>query len=381
MEAVCAVFVDCRHANSSKTCEVQNPAVTYSPAPIACESLVSLVSRCGASWLRAPLLGEVELSNPLGGYPQLADYADPQALMSKTSEAIALIKGARVYGDGIVLAPDGTTLVREVSLDYGRAAESHWLLQKKKLQLPELIAGQFAVLATALGGSYAHWLLDELPRLISLIEWGDLPDLIAHTQAEYCRSALKIAGFRGRLIEPVRRKHLQVDELIVPALPGWVGCVNAAHVQRLVDFVAPIQTSPAFSPERIYISRALAKRRHVVNESAVMAALLPKGFICVHLEHLSWAEQIALFRGAKTVVAPHGAGLANLIFSRPSARVIECFSHDYVNGCFAQLADVCALNYSSIVAPGTGPWGRNPKSNRLDFTIEIEALLTVLGCQ
>lgn len=375
------MFVDCRRAYSSKTSEVQNSAVHFSAAPIACESLASLVSRCGSSWLRSPFVCEAQASPPRGTSHQLVDFLDPQAQMSEKSEAIALIKAARVYGDGIVLAPDGTTLVREVSLDFGRTGEAHWLLQEKKLRLPERIDGQFAVLATALGGSYAHWLLDELPRLLSLREWGKLPDLIAHTQAEYARSALKIAGFKGHSIEPVRRKHLQVGELIVPALPGWVGCVNAAHVQRLVNFVAPIQSSPAFSPERIYVSRALAKRRHVINESAVMATLLPQGFICVQLEHLSWAEQIALFRGVKTIVAPHGAALANLIFSRPGTRVIECFSHDYVNGCFAQLADVCALHYTSIVAPGKGPWGRNPKSNRLDFTIEIETLRTVLGYQ
>ncbi len=299
--------------------------------------------------------------------------------MIGASEAIAVIKGGRVYGDGIVLAPDGRTVVRDVSLDFGRTGEGHWLLQEKKLRPPELIAGRFAVLATALGGSYAHWLLDELPRLISLYDWGDRPDLIAHAQAECCRSALKLADFQGRLIEPVRRKHLQVDELIVPALPGWVGRVNAAHVQGLVNFTAPIQTPTAFSPERIYISRASAQRRHVENESTVMAALADRGFICVQLERLSWAEQIALFRGVKIVVAPHGAGLANLVFSRPGTRVIECFAHDYVNGCFAQLAEACGLDYTPMVVPGEGPWGTSPKSNRINFTIEIEALRAVLG--
>jgi len=298
--------------------------------------------------------------------------------MIGASKGIAVIEGGRVYGDGIVVAPDGTTVVRDVSLDFGHAGEGHWLLQEKKLRPAELIAGRFAVLATALGGSYAHWLLDELPRLISLREWGELPDLIAHAQAESGRSALKLAGFRGRLIEPVRRKHLQVDELIVPALPGWVGCVNAAHVQRLVDFAAPMQTSPAYAPERIYVSRALAQRRHVENESAVMVALAARGFACVQLERLSWAEQITLFRSVKIVVAPHGAGLANLVFARPGTRVIECFGRDYVNSCFAQLAEACGLNYSPMVVPGEGPWGKNPKSNRRDFTIELEALRAVL---
>jgi hypothetical protein len=32
-----------------------------------------------------------------------------------------------------------------------------------------------------------------------------------------------------------------------------------------------------------------------------------------------------------------------------------------------------------MVVPGEGPWGTSPKSNRIDFTIEIEALRAVLG--
>jgi capsular polysaccharide biosynthesis protein len=99
----------------------------------------------------------------------------------------------------------------------------------------------------------------------------------------------------------------------------------------------------------------------------------------VQLERLSLAEQIALFRTVKVVVAPHGAGLANLVVSRPGTRVIECFGHHYVNSCFAQLAEACELDYISIVAPGEGPWGKNPKSNRLDFSIEIESLRAALG--
>jgi hypothetical protein len=374
-----AVFVDCRSARRSKTGFVQNSVVPFSPAPIACETLASLVARGAASWLRAPVLGADQPQSDVLADSKLADYADPQARKSGASEAIALIEGGRVYGDGIVLAPSGATVARDVSLDFGRTGEGHWLLQENKLRTPELIAGRVAVLATALGGSYAHWLLDELPRLISLRDWGELPDLITHAQAEFGRSAIKLAGFRGRVIEPVRRKHLQVDELIVPALPGWVGCVSAAHVQRLVNFTESIHVSRAFAPERIYISRALAKRRHVENESAVTAALAARGFTCVCLEQLSWEEQIRLFRGVKIVVAPHGAGLANLVFSRPGTRVIECCGREYVNSCFAQLSEACELDYTLLVAPGEGPWGTNPKSNRLDFSIDIEALRAVLG--
>ena len=45
----------------------------------------------------------------------------------------------------------------------------------------------------------------------------------------------------------------------------------------------------------------------------------------IFLENLSFTEQINLFANSHTIVSPHGAGLANLVFSRPSTNVIEIF--------------------------------------------------------
>lgn len=347
-------------------------------SPLACEGLAELVLRFGGQWLRAPKQGTGPMQMASARWPQLANGIDPQARLGITSEAIALVPGGRVYGSGIVIAPDGKTVARDVSLDFGRAGEGHWLLKDQKMRAPERIAGLVAVVATTLGESYAHWLLDELPRLISLRREGDFPILIAHTDSEFSRTAVKLAHCHARLIEPARRHHIQADQLVVPALPGWIGRVSAEHVRRITDFAAPWVKSSRVSPERIYLSRALAQRRRVENESEIRAALEAQGFVTVQLENLSWFDQMSLFDGAKLVVAPHGAGLANLVFSRPGTRVIECFGREYVNACFSQLADVCSLEYLPLVADGVGPCGMDPKANRRDFTVSLHALLAAL---
>jgi len=43
----------------------------------------------------------------------------------------------------------------------------------------------------------------------------------------------------------------------------------------------------------------------------------------VTLEHLSFRAQIDHFSRSNLIIAPHGSGLANLVFTRPSAKVVE----------------------------------------------------------
>ncbi|WP_084490540.1 glycosyltransferase 61 family protein [Asaia astilbis] len=45
-----------------------------------------------------------------------------------------------------------------------------------------------------------------------------------------------------------------------------------------------------------------------------------KGFQKIYLETLDLETQIALFRQAECILAPHGAGLANLAFSRQARK-------------------------------------------------------------
>ncbi|NOG52157.1 MAG: glycosyltransferase family 61 protein [Chloroflexi bacterium] len=88
-------------------------------------------------------------------------------------------------------------------------------------------------------------------------------------------------------------------------------------------------------PRRLYISRSKARRRRVLNESAVIALLAPLGFEAFTLEDLSVAEQVRLFAGAEAVVAPHGSGLTNLVFGQ-GIKVIELHTplqvHQFVHG-------------------------------------------------
>jgi hypothetical protein len=66
-----------------------------------------------------------------------------------------------------------------------------------------------------------------------------------------------------------------------------------------------------------------------LNEDAVVAWLAAMNFVAVPLEKLQLAEQIARFADADIIVAPHGAGLTNIVYARPGCRLAAVFGVAY----------------------------------------------------
>jgi capsular polysaccharide biosynthesis protein len=137
--------------------------------------------------------------------------------------------------------------------------------------------------------------------------------------------------------------------------------------------------------ERVYISRAKAHIRRVTNEPAVLAALRPLGFRPYLLEELTFSEQVRLFHDAEIVVAPHGAGLANLLFAR-RIPVLEFVSRA-VNPVYFFLALALGHDYRYLypVELGAGERLPSPVAGRVysqardrDITVDLEALSAVL---
>jgi capsular polysaccharide biosynthesis protein len=99
--------------------------------------------------------------------------------------------------------------------------------------------------------------------------------------------------------------------------------------QTFLSEIAKTKTKIKY-PERIYISRARARGRQVINEDEVINVLNNWGFQTVFLEEMSVLQQVALFANAKVIVCPHGSSLTNLVFCSPKTKIIELFSPHYI---------------------------------------------------
>ena len=123
----------------------------------------------------------------------------------------------------------------------------------------------------------------------------------------------------------------------------------------------------------------MASRRHLRNEDALIQLLDAWRFERVTLEKMTVAEQAQLFQSAAIVVAPHGAGLTNLVFCEPHTKVLEIIHPWAINLMFWTIASHRGLDYYYIFAKGNLA-GIDPKVclNSDDMEVDLEALKLIL---
>jgi capsular polysaccharide biosynthesis protein len=304
-------------------------------------------------------------------------FFERDALIPPVPVFVAELPGGRIFGSGNVLSPDGRSIARDVSEDFGKAFEEHWLLTYPRMRAPVPLAGRTAVIATTLGVSYSHWLLEELPRLLSL-DCGGLDAVIANARQPFARAAFGLHGFTGKIIDARREKHWACEQLVVPGLLSKPGYPTPEALRLIEEFTAPFGKRSASRGERLYISRARARRRRVAREEELWSSLESRGFRRLFLEEMAWVDQIDAFRNAQEVVSAHGAGLANIAFCRTGTRVIELFHCGYVNPCFWRLASVKRLDYRPLVDNSDQQLRQDLPNNRCDIDVAPSAVLRAL---
>lgn len=347
------------------------------PSPDTCETLAQILPRFGGSMATVSSDPPVIYALPKHGCDEVCDFLRSFEASVTSPGFMARLPGGRVFGSGNVISPDGKSIARDVSPDFGKPFSDHWLLSFNKIRPPVPLQGEVAVIATTLGRGYCHWLLEELPRLL-LLGSQDVATIILHSESAFSREALLLQGFQGQMIEPRRATHFACEQLIIPSLPGEPGWPAPSVVRLLHEFTVPLYASSSAFGERLYISRAKARRRLVSNEDVLWSQLERLSFTRVYLEDLTWAEQINAFRHARVIVAPHGAGLANLIFCRPETCVVEFFHRAYVNPCFWRLAALQGLDYRPVVDASLQSLRCEQKSGRLDIEADVKTILNLV---
>jgi capsular polysaccharide biosynthesis protein len=127
---------------------------------------------------------------------------------------------------------------------------------------------------------------------------------------------------------------------------------------------------------RIYISRQDSDQRRLVNEDEVIETVRAAAYEVVTLSGMAVADQIRLFSAAHRIIAPHGAGLTNIVFSRPNAALLELHMDGYVQWSFRRLAGLGGLGYGCVIGKTVEPWHDWPHQN--SWRLEIADLQAAL---
>src|SRR5262249_36213516 len=127
-----------------------------------------------------------------------------------------------------------------------------------------------------------------------------------------------------------------------PSALRWVSAQMHSHLTE--------PCSMRLNPN-IYISRANALTRKVLNEDDVVCALEKLGFSCYALETIAYGDQVRLFSQASFVIGVHGAGFTNLLHAE-CATLFELFEPSWVKSYYRNLACVLGLGYEFMMCDG-----------------------------
>jgi capsular polysaccharide biosynthesis protein len=276
-----------------------------------------------------------------------------------------------------------------MSMQYYRPNSIHPVYKRRELPQAQATTETVALLNFIWDNNYYHWLGDVLARIHLLDKSGIRIDkyiVNGKGPVPFQMETLAMLGMPGhKIVWNKPGMHLKPKRLIVPSfetyrlqpfvphsMPGWASrYLRTALSNRLGQ-----TTQTGY--RRIYVSRENAQVRKVTNEEQVCHLLNGYGFHKVLLESLSVAEQIRLFASADTIVAPHGAGLANLLFCRPGTKVLELYAPNYVNTVYWYLSNHFGLDYYYLFGEGERlpiAWGVGDVECRTDdITIDLHAL-------
>jgi capsular polysaccharide biosynthesis protein len=283
----------------------------------------------------------------------------------------------------VIVLPDGcfasesvyARSILEEHPDYNYAPHRRQKIQTKQ--------GSYFVLLNrwSKARNYYHWLHDSILKLFRVIEW--LPDDVRYVVPENVTELQR---------ETLRTVGVKEDQLI-PFAPGDIWELETLYfcnhttnsgtdrleadlwLRDTVLAAYQIELGPA--KRRIYVSRQQAKDRRLVNEGTVQGYLEEHGFETHVLETLPFRRQVELFAQAEVVLAPHGAGLTNILFSPPGLTVVEMIPQDIVRQAYVYwtMADALGHSYWYLVTeslPRDGqPYG--------DAHVPLEKLAATFG--
>jgi capsular polysaccharide biosynthesis protein len=205
------------------------------------------------------------------------------------------------------------------------------------------------VLASSQATNYYHFMIETLPRLawLKVHEDESCVPVISRLTEPFQGDAFKVFGAESIGAEKLRIPVRFAEIVYVEQL----GRTNIQHSPTIRDFYRSRTRQSASRNARIFISRSDSSVRRVENEEAITAVLTKKGFTRITLGNASVSEQIDLFAEAEIVVAPHGAGLTNIVFCAPGTKVVELVPSSFREKItsYAALSELFNLDYKMHV--------------------------------
>jgi capsular polysaccharide biosynthesis protein len=304
----------------------------------------------------------------------------------------AVIQSAKIdMSTGVLISADDKLLAEQDNLiyrmknnpTYGAVAPAR----------PRFFKGNCTVIHGYAYGNYYHWLIECLPKLYALKLLNEPIQLFVLDvlKPKYRRmldlylppnvSIVTTSLYLDRWIQLERLIYSsQITSLHLPTL-------RPEHIDYIRSTLFTALNLPAVHEKKhnIFIARKHGNRRHIVNSDAVQQLVQSFGFQSYLLEEMSFEDQVRLFHSANSVVAAHGAGLANVLFSGQIS-VLEMTSRT-ATPTFALLTQLLGQKYTYVLPeefsenaalPNPNDLTSHFRLNNTPITIDLKKLETTL---
>ncbi|WP_299990621.1 glycosyltransferase family 61 protein [uncultured Pontibacter sp.] len=312
------------------------------------------------------------------------NYAIDYSLGYRQKEQYLIrLQDVEVLGNSGAVVLDGKVVVESVG-EVSRLAKSD-AFKEVSLLLPKKQSGRYTSvlhLPWADNNNY-HWFFDCLPRLYLVLESTKEPIkvIMRRDMAPYQFETLAFVLRNyphAQVVYIGKHEKWQVDEFVLAsfvanAQSGYLPLEVADWLRHKVWQGYGVQQNSR--KRRIYISRAKAKTRRVLNEQELLPLLDKYGFEVVRAEEMTYQQQVQLFYEAEIVIAPHGAGLTNLLFSE-QCQVLEFHPSNQIKTHYFLLCKALDFRYSALVGT-TG----DTKENYTVLVQEVEEWLEGMEVQ
>ncbi len=223
------------------------------------------------------------------------------------------------------------------------------------------LKGDYYYLDMLFSANYAHWFLDELPRLISVLP--SLPSttrfIVSDPFQEYKSQSLAAVGIGKDHLIPVKGYYEIHCERLWFATPlgscEWATTSPTVFGQIRDALLRNYGDTNGTTPERIYVSRGGAAYKRLINEDQLLPIIGRFGFTVVRPEKLSLPQQVRMFSKAKIVAGVHGSGLTNMLFSPSPSLLMELQDLQFApRRWYWKVASMLGHQYSTLAGRVTG---------------------------
>ena len=222
----------------------------------------------------------------------------------------------------------------------------------------------FCAIQDASENNFSHWLLDILPRLKILEKYKSINEidyfLFPEIKHNYQYETLKILDIPlEKILNNKKYRHLQSSKMIVTSHPWHTKGYVHKEIINIPKWIIlwlreKFLTSATYENinDKIFIDRSDSSFDHcqIINTNEVWNFLKNRGFKKYRLTEINFMNQIGIFNNAKIIVGAHGAGMTNMIFSKPKCKVIELKPRHHINKFFKRVSEINDLDHKEIIS-------------------------------